>query len=417
VVKPNRLALATVATSSLALPALAWAQTAGDTAGDDAGLPAGSEAAPATRELPPPDEPPHPPAPRSDKGASLKYDGGFALESDDGEFEVKLGLRSQLRLETVRPDVDGAELRSRFLLPRIRIQFEGHAYGEATAYKLEFDAANKGFAVLKDMFVDHRLDGGVHVRVGQWKKPFNRAEIVSDFGSAFLERSPQNELAGAGRDLGLALHNDYEKSPAGLEWALGVFNGTGDRPSIKTTCTGAPPTCTSVLPTNVPTDFGPAIVAHVGWNSARLKGYSEGDLEGGPLRYGVAASYELDPQRFDKDADGDLELVHAIALDAIVKVEGLDVMGALAYVKDGKADAEFGFYGQVGYMLRPKKLLGAVRFAQVPAGDESRQELLGGVNWFWKGHKVKWMLDGGVIRTTGADTNDVQLRTQLQLVL
>ena len=68
--------------------------------------------------------------------------------------------------------------------------------------------------------------------------------------------------------------------------------------------------------------------------------------------------------------------------------------------------------------VMPKKLLGAVRFSQVPAGDEKQMEILGGLNWFWKGHKAKWMIDGGVIRTTGDEaTNDLQVRTQLQVVL
>lgn len=196
-----------------------------------------------------------------------------------------------------------------------------------------------------------------------------------------------------------------------------MFNASSDKPTIKTTCTGDPPTCTTGLPTNVPTDFGPLLVAHVGWNSAHMKGYSEGDLEGGPLRYAVAASYKLNPRDLAKDANDDLQLQHAVALDAMIKVEGLDLSGAVAIVKDGQADAKLGFYAQAGYMLMPKKLLGSVRFAQVPEDDEHRQEILGGVNWFWQGHKLKWMIDGGVIRTTGVDTNDLQIRTQLQLVL
>ena len=84
---------------------------------------------------------------------------------------------------------------------------------------------------------------------------------------------------------------------------------------------------------------------------------------------------------------------------------------------DCQADAEVGFYGQAGYMLLPKKLLGSVRFAQVPAGDEKVYEVLGGINWLWQGHNLKWMLDGGVIHATGVDTTNLQIRTQLQMVL
>ncbi len=412
--KPNRLVFATLATSFLGVPALALAQAAPD---DGAVV---TDDPPVMPEPPPEEAPPPPPA--DPHAAELKYDGGFTLASADDKFELKLGLRTQLRFEAVRADVDEAELNARFSLPRIRLQLEGHAYGPKTTYKLEFEMANKGFALIKDAFVDHKLTDKVHARIGQWKKPFNRQELVSDFGSEFLERSLANELAGAGRDLGVALHNDYEKSPEGLEWAFGVFNAGSDKPTTKTTCVpGALPTdplvCTTGLPTNVPTDFGPMLVAHVGWNSAKMKGYSEGDLEGGPLRYAVAASYKLNPRDLDEDAAGDLQLQHVVALDAMIKVEGLGVSGALILVKDRQADLATGFYGQAGYMLMPKKLLGAVRVSQVPEGDEKRMEALGGIDWFWQGHKAKWMLDAGVIHTTGADTNDIQIRTQIQLVL
>jgi hypothetical protein len=214
------------------------------------------------------------------------------FETDDGGYELKLGIRSQFRLEATRPDGDDTEFATRFMIPRLRLQFEGHAFDEANDYKVEFDMANRGFALLKDFFIDRAFGQGASAR-GSVEAPFHRQEMVSDFGSEFLERSLANEFSTAGRDLGVALHNNYEKSPEGLEWAVGVFNAASDKAAIKTTCVpGAmptdPPVCTSGTPTNVPADFGPAIVAHVGWNHGGIKGYSEGDLEGGPLRYAWA---------------------------------------------------------------------------------------------------------------------------------
>ncbi len=409
--KPNRLAFATILTSALGLPALAAAQPTPPA--DPATGDADSDATPVALGDTAVDEQPAPPPAPDPHAAGLSYDGGFTLASTDKKFELKLGLRSQLRFEALK--ADGKEFTDRFSVPRLRLQLEGHAYGPKTTYKVEFDMANKGFALLKDVFVDQALSPKLHLRLGQWKKPFHRQELVSDFGSEFLERSLANEFAGAGRDQGIALHNDYEKSPEGLEWAFGVFNAGSDKPTIGCKA-GSPPTCST--PSNVPTDFGPAVVAHVGWNSAKMKGYSEGDLEGGPLRYAVAASYKVDLKRFDKDAAGDLKPVHAVSLDAMVKVEGLEVSGALVLIKDAKADLAKGFYGQASYMLMPKKLLGALRFAQVPDGAEKKYEALGGVDWLWQGHKAKWMLDAGVIHTTGTTaTNDLQIRTQLQLVL
>lgn len=416
--KQRLLALVTVL-----VPGLAYAQPTDAPPVD----PATSDvvAEPPAPEAPPVDTQPAPePAPPAADGhaISAKYDKGLTFETADGEYELKLGIRSQFRLEAARPDVAGTEFATRFSVPRLRLQLEGHAYGEANGYKVEFDMANKGFALLKDFFIDHAFAKDLHLRAGQWKRPFNRQEMVSDFGSEFLERSLANEFAGAGRDLGVAVHNNYEKSPEGLEWAVGVFNAASEKASIKTACLpGATPTdpliCTSGTPSNVPADFGPAIVVHAGWNHGGIKGYSEGDLEGGPLRYAVGLSYRMNPRDFDKDANDDLNIEHAVALDAMVKVEGLGISGAVILKKDGQADAEVGFYGQAGYMVVPKKILGALRFAQVPEDDEQRFEILGGVDYFLHGHNFKLMADGGVIHTTGADTSDLQLRAQLQAVL
>src|SRR6185503_15559600 len=138
---------------------------------------------------------------------SAKYDKGFTLATSDEEFELKAGVRSQFRIEIFRADQDDAEFQSHFVVPRLRLQLEGFAFGKDNTYKVEFDMANKGSALLKDFFVNH---------------PFSRHEIVSDFGSEFNERAIANESAGAGRDLGVAVHNGYEKSPDGIEWAVGL---------------------------------------------------------------------------------------------------------------------------------------------------------------------------------------------------
>jgi hypothetical protein len=421
-----------VATLALA-PAVAVAQPA---PGPETPYPAEAPAAPVTPEnadLPGPEVAPvaaEPPAPETPaaapakKGAvSVRYDKGLLFETEDGGYALKLGIRSQFRLEATRPHGDDTEFATRFMIPRLRLQFEGHAFDDGLDYKVEFDMANRGFALLKDFYLDRAVTKAVHVRAGQWKRPFHRQEMVSDFGSEFLERSLANEFAGAGRDLGVAVHNDYEKSPDGLEWAVGVWNAGSDRATARATCVpGAtptdPPICTIGTPTNVPSDWGPALVAHVGWNSGGIKGYSEGDLEGGPLRYALGASYRMNPRDFDEDAAGDLQILHAVAVDAMIKREGLGVSGSVVLVKDGQSDAEVGFYGQVGYLLKGPGVLVAGRFSQIPDGDEHRREFLGAANLLWRGHNLKWMIDGGIIQTTGDDGgNDLQIRTQLQASL
>ena len=295
------------------------------------------------------------PAPEKPKLVA-SYDKGVVLATEDGAFQLRLALRTQFRFESTRPTEDGSEPLSRLYIPRARLQLEGHVFGKDTRYKLELAVGDRGsFSFVRDLFVDQRVASTrVWVRFGQWKRPFNRQELVADFASEFNERAITAELAGGGRDLGVAIHNDYEKSPDGLEWAFGVFNGFSggaDRPIISTTCIEDAPMsidCTTPAPSNIPADFGPALVARAGWNTGGIKGYSEGDLEGGPLRLAVGAGYKIDL------ADLDADLSHGVQLDALVKVSGFDLQAGAYLMKLQTADARLGGFLQSGYFLSPR---------------------------------------------------------------
>jgi Phosphate-selective porin O and P len=376
---------------------------------------------------PPPAEASEPAAepesePAAEPAASIKYDKGFTAESGDGKFELKAGIRTQTRLEIVREEA-ADEFESHFVIPRLRLQLEGHAFGEANSYKVEFDFSNRGNPGLKDFFFDHAYRPDIHIRVGQWKKPFARHELVSDFSSEFNERAIANGLVDIGRDLGVAVHNGYDKSPEGLEWAVGVFNGQGDADRSRQTldCDDEtdPTSCVPTPPTNVPADFGPLLVARVGWNMGDVKGYTEGDMEGGPLRLGVGASYQLDLNDLEEDAAGDPLLEHGAVIDAIVKVSGFDVQGAVYLLKQGDADPELSFLGQAGYFVIPEKLQVCARYSLLPnlaVDDENTQEILGAFDIYFKGHNFKWMTDAGAIVSSADEETDLQIRTQLQAV-
>jgi hypothetical protein len=364
----------------------------------------------------PTDPPPKPSAP----AVSVAYDKGLTFANEDETFQLKTLLRGQLRTESRRADIGGANLeqKTNFQIPRLRIQFEGIAYGPNNAFKIEFDMAGRGFAILKDAFFDNSFSDKLKLRIGEWKKPINRQEMMSEFSRQFLEASLTTDFAGAGRDLGIALHNGYDKSPEGIEWAIGLFNGTGDRAlknPVLCTDPADPTTCVAPTPTNVPADFQPDLVARIGYNQGGIKGYSEADLEGGPLRFAVGASYQL---RFN-DRPGDIGGFgrHSAVVDALVKVNGLSALVAGYLVKVGEDDPHFGALVQPGYFLVPKTYEVSARFAFRPTDadpDETIQEILGAFTWYWEGHNLKWGTDFGVIRTSGVDTTDLQIRSQLQ---
>lgn len=367
------------------------------------------------------------PAAADPSPVKVTYDRGTILETEDGAFELKVTVRNQLRAETTRPTEGDAEFATRFSIPRSRLGFEGHVFGEDTRYKLEIALGDRGgFGFLRDAFIDRELATRAWARLGMWRRPFNRQEIVSDFASEFNERANTADFVGGGRDLGIGVHSELEKSADGLEWSAGLFNGfsgAGDRGTIQTTCEQDPTTmeidCSTPTPNNVPSDFGPALVARVGWNHGGIKGYSEGDLEGGPLRFAVGASYKVDL------ADLDGAYSHAAQVDAMIKIEGFDLQLGGYMMKLATANtARYGGLVQAGYFVMPKQLQVAARFAVAPTVPRREQiEIRGAANVYWQGHAFKLVTDVGVVQQTGEDATtmatdepDVQARSMLQLV-
>lgn len=366
------------------------------------------------------------PAAASEKPAiHVEYDKGIVFKTADDDFEMKLALRSQMRFQADRSFEDGAEFENNFSLPRTRLQLEGHAFGAAHRYKLEVALGDKGgFAFVKEFFVDWKVGDKVYVRTGQARRPFSRQELTSDYGSAFNERSIANEFAGGGRDLGVSLHNDYESSPAGLEWVVGVYNGFSggaDRPKVTTTCTQDPTTleisCSNSGAQNYPTDFSPALVGRVGFNHGKIKGYSDIDLEGGPLRAAVALDYKIDLANFDKGTQASVadNMSHGIGIDAMVKAEGFDATAGVFAMKLKSADLLVAGYAQAGYLVVPKKvhLAGRFAFAQLDA-DNTEIEARAAFSYLLKGHQLKIASDVGILKATG-EKADLQVRVMPQL--
>jgi phosphate-selective porin OprO and OprP len=338
---------------------------------------------------------------------SVGYDKGFFVESADGAFSMKTQARVQFRYTFTSAAVEdpaGDDTRdnaSVLTVHRARLAFGGHAFTEDLAYKLQADFG-RGSATLKDFYVDYRIAGDALVRFGQYKRPFSRQQITSSGNLELVDRAITDRYYTAGRDVGLTIHNNYEKSPE-IEWAVGVFNGAGEN--------------------QVPADFSPAVVARVGYNQGDVKGYSEADLDGGPLRFGVGAS----ALGFLNDiVVGEATLSGLRSeLDYIVKVEGFSSTGGVYFstVQDGEsfgdqtADA-IGFHIQAGYTLDKMHQV-AGRYSLIApeaegAGNQQEASLVYSLYQF--GHGFKWQTDVTVGLDEGQDFGDeIQARSQVQL--
>jgi len=374
------------------------------------------------QEPPPPEAPgadqppPPPPPPPKKKGApaTVVYDGGATIRTDDGKFELKINGPLQTRWEWQDTEgLNGAPSvqNSRFLITRAHIAMAGYVFGKDTSYKMEYAVSDAGNPRLRDFWANQAFaDGMVQLRFGQMKRPFNRNEITSDYAIEFVEKPITNsnwpgvtQMNGS-RDIGFMISNGIERSPDGLEYALGIFNGQGDGTTIAVACPAPPAmggfTCTSTGAfTNTPTDWQPQFVARLGFNMGGIKGYSEQDLEGGPLRLAVAASYKFANIQDKAGAPA----VQGFEGDFILKIEGFDLSGLFMVSKINNVDdAVTGFHVQAGYMVT-KEIGLAARYARVPLNAPLNltqqfylQEVRGALSYYWFGsHAYKWYADFG----------------------
>jgi len=325
------------------------------------------------------------------------YGKGFTIE--EGDYKLKISSRIQLRTTYESPvdDVTASELY--VSIPRARLKLSGDA-GPKLGYYFQADFG-KGQVALKDMFVDYQLADGVSLVAGQYKKSFSRQQLTSSSSMHFSERAITDKAFGGGRDIGVSLLGEPEDG--GLGWALGVFNGTGD----KGVFVGSVEDDGSVSGkfSNVPTWMAPLAVARVSYDSKGFKSTKESDLKGGDLRWSVGAGAQ---SLFDVDG-GDDGSVRA-NLDAIVKAHGLSMTGAVyvATAQGGEAWTDqgysaLGFHAQAGYVVGGK-VEPVLRYAQVmPDGEDATQEIGGGLNVFSeRGHDSK-LQASGVYQTTAGE--------------
>lgn len=369
------------------------------------------------------------------------YDKGLFLRSSDGKFELKLKLRVHALYAFASKDEGEGKDRAQemnFSASVARLTMGGKAFTPALEYMFEADFG-KGFVKLLDAYADYAfVPKTLHLRAGMWKRPFARQFILSSGKNEMVERSFVNGYFGEGYDIGLAIHNNYTKSPP-FEWAVGVFNGDyqnkypGDKSWFSGSGTLDPDTGAVSIGSgsfsNVPKKFHPALVARAGINQGGIDGYSEADLEGGGFRLSLAANVLA-----DLDYDGDNESGVRAGIDFLMKMEGLSLSGAVFAATGQKAPetgSDTGFldqeYRAVGFFLQAGYLIGGrfqpvVRYSLASPKDmKSAQEISAGLSFYFEKHNLKWQLLGGALvnqgvlsgKTTSDDRVDYRVLTHL----
>ncbi|MCA9295526.1 MAG: hypothetical protein KC983_03395 [Phycisphaerales bacterium] len=134
-------------------------------------------------------------------GMTGYYDGGAIIQSADGSFRLKVNGQMQVRFNYNRrdtsaggvdPSIHGFENR------RTKLKFTGHVWDKTWQYAITgaFDrdgGTSGGSFRLEDAFIKKQLENNTYVRMGQFKLPFAREELVSSSKQLLAERSLINE--------------------------------------------------------------------------------------------------------------------------------------------------------------------------------------------------------------------------------
>lgn len=359
-----------------------------------------------------------------EKHPTAGYDRKFFIQSEEGNFKFSPSLRLQFRYTFDSTEENGDRVNTnKFEIARARLIFDGNIFEPALTYKFQAEFG-KGNVYLKDFYLDYGFAPEFHIRAGQWKRPFSRQQITSSGKLQLVDRSFLDKEFAAGRDIGIAFHNGYEKSPI-FEWALGLFNGTGEKSKYSAKVTQNKGTKDvekiEIKQTNVPKDFHPIAVLRVGYNYGGIKGYSEADFEGGGLRFSIGASLLAD---FDNDND-DRSFVQP-QVDFMAKIHGFSLTGGsyLSTEQNGPkwADqkyASFGVFCQGGYLFL-KKYEFALRYSLYDQDGHSNEahEAAAGISLYFHKHNLKWQTDAILLRErdpVSGTSDDLAVRSQLQL--
>ncbi|MBE9569060.1 MAG: hypothetical protein IMF11_00400 [Proteobacteria bacterium] len=294
-----------------------------------------------------------------------------------------------------------------FYLRRARLLFGGQVIPDVNFFigtlngNMGKDGDMSPRTLIADAWVEYAVADYLKVNAGLLKLPFSRHMQQSgaklhglDFHGSFLKRSG---VAIPHRDMGVMVRGLL--SDKKIDYRLAVLDGK-EYASGDTSAT--PP----VPVTNK--DDMPRIVGRIGYNVFDPEpGYFwAGTYLGKKKVLSFGASFDIQPGVGGDEGD---ELYYAFAFDAFadIPMEENGIVGTLnAYYfgPGGIIPEGCGLWGDFGYRMENIEPLVAFEWYEPNEGDTGKhQAVLGGFNWWIRGHNVNVKFQLGADKLNGAD--------------
>src|SRR5215831_16135585 len=156
------------------------------------------------------------------KKITAGYKDGFYIQSEDGDYRLKVGGYTQFDSRFFIGD--SKDLNSdQFLFRRARLDIQG-TVGKFFDFRLLPDFAGSK-TVLFDSYLDFKYFPEAKWRFGKFKPPVGLERLQSATSTLFVERAFPTDLV-PNRDLGVEVLSDW--LGGAFSYQLGVFNGVPD---------------------------------------------------------------------------------------------------------------------------------------------------------------------------------------------
>jgi hypothetical protein len=259
--------------------------------------------------------------------SSLAAPGPFVLSGPDSTSRLRLRFAGQMILDYTSTEAATGDDRSGSLVMharRIRPTMELNLLRPKLLLRLHLSTAPKSLEMM-DYYLDLTLEKNLRLRYGQYKVPFTVYRIESFQALTLVDWAIVTKGFGAERQMGLSIHNGYEKPPR-LGYALGVFTGVNARaahavylPKLYDEEIPNPSDLSGSAPY---AEFHPEIVLNLSYNRNGIDVRSGSDGCRSGLRYSAAlsAAWDLDPEPHQ-----DLKL--RLAPELLLKCRGASIRG------------------------------------------------------------------------------------------